>query len=273
MLPHPDYSKRRWPTRSSRASWGTGIESTFQSQVYEMSDQAAGPELLDRQGPAAPEGERLGQLQLFQLHVGSTSAASASRWAIKSESLQPGGQLDDLRRLCDPAAKLSALENKRLDEQEKRPTSTRRSTRSPTCATRSTFRRGPVACRGPQRAHRRGGEAPERRQGPRVRLAGDDRRGDPDPRCTRPSSTWPPPGPDFLSHWTEFISLAGIDPALANISPAMSDKPRRIPSGSSSCYRRCSPRSPSVAVQYLRPVAKVETVISGPAKSTQSREA
>ena len=39
------------------------------------------------------------------------------------------------------------------------------------------------------------------------------------PISMRPSSTWRYARSDYLSRWTEFISLAGIDPALANISP------------------------------------------------------
>ena len=49
VIPHPEYSASLADTVLS-GFVGSGIESTFQNEVYKMYAEAAGPELLDRQG-------------------------------------------------------------------------------------------------------------------------------------------------------------------------------------------------------------------------------
>jgi outer membrane protein TolC len=215
MVPHPEY-KAQTADLILTGFVGDGVESTFQSQVYDMilkqqdlNYKIASVRLLPKFSASAG---------YSYSNYTSLSSSSISQIGLSAETLGVSGSWTIFDGFATRGAKLSALQSRRLTERQKK-------TYVDSTIDTITYLRHQVdlsaRAMGLAEVHEALIEA-------QVKRFKDDQ------ALGYASKAIIDAGvlnlnamellmanarTDYLSRWTDFVSLAGIDPAVANISP------------------------------------------------------
>lgn len=215
MIPHPEYSKHT--ADAVLAGFvGDGVESTFQSQVYQLlikqqdlSYQVAKVRLLPKFSASASYSysnyTQIGSNNISQVGITSEAYSVAANWTIFDGFSTRG-------------AKLSALENKRLYERQKK-------NYIDSTIDTITYMRHQVDFSARSMSF---SEVHNALIAAEVKRFNDDQKLGYGSQATIDAGTqtlyatefeMAYARADYLNQWTSFISLAGLDPALENISP------------------------------------------------------
>lgn len=214
MVPHPEYPPQKADLILT-GFVGEGIESTFQSQVYDM---------ILKQQDLNYKIARVRLLPKFNASVGYTysnytslSSNSISQIGLSAETVSVGGYWTVFDGFATRGAKLAALEGKRTYEWQKK-------NYVDTTIDTITYMRHQLDLS----ARAMGlAEVHDALLAAQVKRFRDDQQLGYASKAVIDSSIltlnatellMANARADYLSHWTDFVSLAGIDPALSNIS-------------------------------------------------------
>lgn len=215
MVPHPDYQAQKADLILT-GFVGEGIESTFQSQVYDM---------ILKQEDLSYKIASVRLLPKFSASAGysyseytSLSANSISQIGLSAETMGVSGNWTIFDGFATRGAKLAARQSKRLAERQKR------NYVDSTIDTITYMRHQlDLSARAMRLAevHDALIDAAVKRYKEDQNL-GYASKAVIDAGILNLNATellMANARTDYLTHWTEFVSLAGIDPAIANISP------------------------------------------------------
>ena len=179
MVPHPDYQAQKADLILT-GFVGEGIESTFQSQVYDMILKQEDLSYKISQCPPAAQVQCERWLLLLRVHL----AVGEQHLADRALGRDDGGQrqLDDIRRVrhARGEARCTSVQTARREAEEelRRLDDRHHHLHAPPVGPLGA---GDEACRGPRRAYRRRGQALQGGPEPGIRLEGVDRCRHPEP--------------------------------------------------------------------------------------------
>ncbi len=215
MIPHPEYQPPRADAILS-GFVGDGIESTFQSQVYQMQLRQQDLNYQIQRVRLLP---KLSASAAYSYENYTAAAVgSVSQVGIASESYSLAASWSIFDGFATRAAKLSALESKRSVELQKK-------SYVDTTIDSITYMRHQVEfssrAMSLSEVHHALIEAEVKRIGEDLGLGYASQASVDSGKLNLYSTEYNMAFArnDYLNRWTEFISLAGIDPALDNISP------------------------------------------------------
>lgn len=215
MIPHPEYSKAV-ADAVLVGFVGNGIESTFQSQVYELSIKQQ--DLTYKVAKVRLLPKFTANATYSYSNYTSVSSNTISQLGVTSEAYSLGANWPIFDGFATRSAKLSALEAKRLLEREKK------SYVDSTIDT-ITYMRHQVDFSARSMSF---SEVHNALIGAEVKRFNDDQKLGYGSQATIDAGMqtlyatefeMAYARADYLNQWTSFISLAGLDPALENISP------------------------------------------------------